>query len=158
IIWIAASLAVFASGATPAIGFAQRATTGRDLVRTGRYEEGMAILAAVPKTDSSWLGAQRDLAKAQALTGAYDKAELTARTATAAPGGKELWNTLGEVLRIRGRLAPAESAFTRAVTLHASDSLTAMLNLAVLHHDAGAYDRASKEFDHFISVYNERSQ
>jgi tetratricopeptide (TPR) repeat protein len=34
------------------------------------------------------------------------------------------------------------------------DSLTAALNLAIIHYDRGERDRAMKEFDHFIDVYN----
>src|SRR5262249_46402484 len=82
------------------------------------------------------------------------EAELTARRATAARGGSALWNTLGEVLIERGKRAPAESAFVRAVAEHASDSLTAQLNLAVLHFDRGQRAEAMKEFDHFIDIYN----
>ena len=55
---------------------------------------------------------------------------------------------------MRGKRAPAESAFVRAGAEHAPDSLTAALNLAVLHFDRGERDRAMKEFDHFIDVYN----
>src|SRR5205814_1931162 len=48
----------------------------------------------------------------------------------------------------------AESAFTRAVAEHAPDSLTGALHLAVLHYDRGDRDRAMKELDRFIDVYN----
>ena len=42
----------------------------------------------------------------------------------------------------------------RAVADHAPDSLTASLNLAVLHYDRGERGRAMKEFDRFIDIYN----
>ena len=58
------------------------------------------------------------------------------------------------MLLLRGKRAPAESAFVRAGAEHAPDSLTAALNLAVLHFDRGERDRAMKEFDRFIDVYN----
>src|SRR5205085_4841326 len=86
--------------------------------------------------------------------GKYDEAENVARRGTAAKGGSGLWNTLGEVLVLRGKRAPAESAFVRAGAEHAADSLTAALNLAVLHYDRGERDRAMKEFDRFIDVFN----
>ena len=63
----------------------------------------------------------------------------------------------GEILIARGKRAAAESAWVRAVTGHASDSLTAAVNLAVLHYDEGDRDRAMKEFDRFIDVYNSSS-
>ncbi|HVX38620.1 MAG TPA: tetratricopeptide repeat protein, partial [Gemmatimonadaceae bacterium] len=98
--------------------------------------------------------AQRDLARTYATVGKYDDAERVARRAAATPQGKELWNTLGEVLMTRGRRAAAESAFVRARAEHASDSLTAALHLAELHYDRGERDAAMQEFDRFIDVYN----
>src|SRR6185437_5108743 len=97
-----------------------------------------------PPTDSDWVDAQRDLVRAYATIGKYDEAETSARRAVTAKGGKDLWNTLGEVLFLRGKRAPAESAFVRASAEHASDSLTAAVNLAVLHYDRGERDRAMK--------------
>src|SRR5581483_3202398 len=70
------------------------------------------------------------------------------------PKGVELSNTLGEALIARGKRAAAESAFVRATSGHASDSLTAALHIAELHYNSGNRDRAMKEFDHFIDVYN----
>ena len=133
---------------------AQSLSDAREFVRSGKYAEGIAALQKIPRADSTWIAAQRELARTLAITGKYDNAEATARQAAAAPGGRELWNTLGEILGERGKRVTAESAFVRAVTGHASDSLTAQLNLAILHHDAGERDRSAKEFDHFIDVYN----
>ncbi|MEP6496232.1 MAG: tetratricopeptide repeat protein [bacterium] len=133
---------------------AQAVEAGRDALRTGKYQDAIAILAKVPASDSEWISVQRDLAHAYATIGKYDEAENTARRGTAAKGGGEVWNTLGEVLQLRGKRAAAESAFVRAGADHASDSLTAALNLAVLHFDRGDRDRAMKEFDRFIDVYN----
>ena len=134
---------------------AQDLTDARELVRSGKYREGIAALSRIPRGDTTWLAAQRDLARTLALVGRYDQAEATARAAAAGPaGGAAMWNTLGEVLRERGKLAAAESAFVRAVLAHAPDSLTARLNLAILHHDAGERARAAREFDRFIDVYN----
>ena len=112
------------------------------------------MLSRVPRSDSSWIAAQRELAKARATVGKYDEAELGARLAAAAPGGSEIWNTLGELLIARGKRSPAESAFVRAASGHASDSLVAAVNIAVLHYDRGDRDQAMKEFDRFIDIYN----
>jgi tetratricopeptide (TPR) repeat protein len=127
---------------------------GHEALRTGKYQEAIALLSKVPPTDSEWVAAQRDLVRAYTTIGKYDEAENTARRDVAAKGGKELLNTLGEALLARGKRAPAESAFVRAGAEHASDSLTAALNLAVLHYERGERDHAMKEFDHFIDVYN----
>ena len=125
---------------------------GREALRTGKYQEAIALLQKVPQSDSDWAAAQRDLARAYATIGKYDEAENTARRAAAAPRGVVLWNPLGEILMLRGKRAAAESAFVRAQP--GPDSLMAALNLAVLHYDRGERDRAMKEFDRFIDVYN----
>ncbi len=63
-------------------------------------------------------------------------------------------NALGVELRDHGKIAAAESAFVRGIAQHSPDSLTAMVNLARLHYDRGERDRAMKEFDRFIDIYN----
>ncbi|HEY4216136.1 MAG TPA: tetratricopeptide repeat protein [Gemmatimonadaceae bacterium] len=133
---------------------AQSADEGREALHAGRYDEAIATLSRVSASDSDWVQAQRDLASAYLAVGKYDVAETSARKATSAKNGTELENTLGQVLSARGKIAAAESAFVRAGAAHASDSLTAALNLAELHFNRGERDRAMKEFDHFIDVYN----
>jgi tetratricopeptide (TPR) repeat protein len=130
---------------------------GHEALRAGKYQEAIALLSKVPTTDSEWIAAQRDLVRAYTTIGKYDDAENTARRAVAAKGGKDLLNTLGEILLVRGKRVSAESAFVRATAEHASDSLSAAVNLAVLHYEHGERDRATKEFDHFIDVYNATS-
>ena len=127
----------------------------RDALRTGKYQQAIALLQKVSPADSDWIAAQRDLARAYAMVGKYDEAENTARRAAAARNGASLWNSLGEILSLRGKREAAESAFTRAQG--GPDSLMASLNLAVLHFDRGERDRAMKEFDRFIDVYNRSS-
>lgn len=127
---------------------------GQEALRTGKYQDAIALLSKVPASDSSWIDAQRDLVKAYVAIGKFEDAERVARHGTTAKGGSALWNPLGEVLLMRGKRTEAESAFAHARTDHAPDSLTAALNLAVLHYDRGERDRAMKEFDHFIDVYN----
>jgi tetratricopeptide (TPR) repeat protein len=139
--------------AASTIARAQDAEAGREALRTGKYQDAIAQLSKVAPADSEWMSAQRDLVRAYETVGRYDDAENTARRAVAAKGGA-MANTLGEVLLARGKRAAAESAFVRAGADHAPDSLTAALNLAVLHYDRGERDRAMKEFDRFIDVYN----
>jgi len=147
-------LALLALSAAGGPLVAQDIDDGRDSLRAGKYQAAITILLKIPVTDSQWIAAQRELTRAYATIGKYDEAENTARRATAAKGGAQLWNTLGEVALIRGKRAAAESAFVRAGAEHANDSLTAALNLAVLHFNRGERDRATKEFDRFIDAYN----
>ena len=140
----------------PTAACAQSAEDAQELLRSGKYAEAGAAFAKVPLADSGWATAQRGLVRSLSAVGKYDEAESAARRATSAgtPHGKELWNALGEVLYARGKVADAEQAFGRAVSEHASDSLSAAVNLAVLHFERGERDRAMKEFDRFIDVYN----
>ncbi|HEX7545828.1 MAG TPA: tetratricopeptide repeat protein, partial [Gemmatimonadaceae bacterium] len=81
------------------------------------------------------------------------KFAVTCASIMAAPPAKAQ-NALGESLLGHGKIAAAESAFVRSVATHAPDSLMAGVNLARLHFNRGERDRAMKEFDHFIDVYN----
>ena len=92
--------------------------------------------------------------RALADAGRYDDAELAARRLSTGARGEVFLVPLGEVLLARGRLAGAESAFVRAVAQRAPDSLTAGVRLAVLHHAHGDRERAAREFDRFIDIYN----
>ena len=138
----------------PALAAAQDIDEGRDRLRTGKYQEAITILSKVPASSEDYVAAQRDLARAYATIGKYDEAELTARKATTGKGGALLWNTLGEVLLTRGKLAAAESAFVKAQSEHAADSLVAAINLAKMRYSRGDRDAAMKEFDKFIDIYN----
>ncbi len=151
---LAATLATLATVARGGRLGAQEIADGHEAFRTGKYPEAITILSKVPASSSDWIQAQGELARVYATIGKYDEAENVARRAAAAKGGSGMWNTLGETLLLRGKRAAAESAFVRAGAEHAPDSLTAALNLAVLHYDRGEHDRAMKEFDHFIDVYN----
>lgn len=94
--------------------------------------------------------------RAVADSGRYDEAEQSARRAVSGAGGREVFTTLGLVLLERGKLAAAESVFNKAVDTKATDALTAAVLLARLHFDRGERDRAMKEFDLFIDIYNNR--
>ena len=133
---------------------AQSVDDATQLLRTGKYEQAAAAFARVPASDDEWVMAQRRLVRAYVAIGKFDEAENAARRATGAPKGAQLWNSLGDVLHGRGKNADAEQAFQRAVSTHASDSLTAALNLAILHYERGEREKAMQEFDRFIDVYN----
>jgi tetratricopeptide (TPR) repeat protein len=133
---------------------AQSVDDATTLLRSGKYQEAAAAFAKVPASSDDWVEAQRGLVRSLVAVGKYDEAENAARRATAAAHGSELWTTLGTVLHERGKNSDAQQAFTRALSAHASDTLTAMLELGVLDYERGARDLAMKEFDHFIDVYN----
>ncbi len=135
-------------------GSAQAVEAASDSVRAGSYESAIGMLQRVGTPDLHWMAAQRLLARTLMTVGRYDDAEAVARRATAAPGGQSLLTTLGEALYARGRSVDADAAFTHAIAAHAPDSLTAALDLAVLHYDRGQRTRALHEFDRFIDVYN----
>ncbi len=132
----------------------QSVADARLALATGRYAEAMAFLERVPRTDSLWMRAQVYIARTNALLSKYDDAERIARAAVAQPGGHHALTALGDVLRARGKLVAADSAYTRAVAMHASDSLTASINLALIAQARGQRDVAFRGFDRFIDVYN----
>ena len=124
-------------------------------LRTGKYDEAIRGFTALSVSDTA-IRARRGLVAALSEVGRYADAETAARRFTTPDArGRELANTLGEVLVTRGNLTEAEAAFRRAMTEKASDSLTARVNLAVLLFERGERDAAMREFDHFIDVYNE---
>jgi tetratricopeptide (TPR) repeat protein len=159
-LWIATALVAFAplAGAQQTTAKYQevvaRLGDPESLFRTGQYKSVAEVLSALPKTDSTWLAAQPMYVRVLTMTGRYDEAERVGREAIAGSGGKLVLNTLGESLLERGKRAAAESMFVRAVATHASDSLNARLNLAVLMYERGDRDNALNAFDKFIDVYN----
>ena len=152
-----AMVAAVSLAALSCVGYpadAQSVDGGDQALRTGKYDEAIAAYRAAASAQDASPRATKGLVDALVMVGRYDEAEETARRATASGTSAELWNSLGEVLVIRGRLAQAESAFVRAMNGRASDSLTARLNLAILRFDRGERATAMEEFDHFIDVYN----
>src|ERR1700722_15784799 len=63
------------------------------LFQTGKYEDAIKVLQAVPRSDSSWIDAQLYLTRAQAMVGHYDEAERVAKAAAATPDGENMWTT-----------------------------------------------------------------
>ena len=151
-----AALAAFApfAGAQQQGPVIRSVEEARIAIAMGKYAEGTVFLERVPRADSSWMNAQVELVRAFLLISKYDDAERLARAAVAAPRGREALSALGEVLRARGRYAAADSAFARAVSEHASDSLMASLNIALLAQARGDNARAAQGFDRFIDIYN----
>jgi tetratricopeptide (TPR) repeat protein len=131
--------------------------TARDALRTGRYDEALDQARRDAARDTADADHVRTVAAALLATGKYAEAEdALAAFSAAHPRNPALLNALGEVQRERGRLAEAESSFRRAVDARAADSLTAVVNLAVLRFDKGDVDGAMRDFDRFIDIYNER--
>ena len=133
---------------------AQAVDEATALLRSGKYEDAAAAFGKVPESDEEWVAAQRGLVRSLMAVGKYDEAETAVRRATATAQGKELWTTLGHALHARGKNAEAQQAYTLALNVHASDTLTALVDLAMLDYERGARDLAMKAFDHFIDVYN----
>jgi tetratricopeptide (TPR) repeat protein len=111
-------------------------------LRLGRYDEAIAALQA--SAPSGGPAEQRLLVRALLEVGRHDDAETAARRFATS---SELATSLGTVLQARGKLAEAEQAFERALAGRASDSLTARLHLAVLHHERGDAARAGALFE-----------
>ena len=133
---------------------AQSVPDGDELMRAGKYVDAAGVYGRVPQSDTAWGTGQRWMARALLLAGKYDDAEGAARRAAGGAKGRDAANALGEVLYARGKIPDAEKAFARAIAEHASDSLTAMRNLAVLRWERGDRERALVDFDRFIDVYN----
>jgi tetratricopeptide (TPR) repeat protein len=124
---------------------------------SGEYEIALHLATRAVAEEPANAAAWRILAKIFLATGRYAEAESTLASFQAShPSDPSLWNLLGEVQYSRGRLAEAEQSFRKAVSGRASDSLTALLNLAVLRFERGEEDAALSEFDRFIDIYNTR--
>ena len=155
-----AGLVVFSLTAAPARAIQTAADSaafeeGLIALTAGEYEKAANLFARAAGKDI--LPAHRLVAKTQIEVGDYDDAEETVRDFVAShPGSPEMWNTLGEVHVLRGRLEEAEQAFQRAAREGASDSLVAEVNLAVLWYNQGKLAEATARLDRFIEVYNSR--
>jgi len=125
----------------------------------GRYNDAIGQFTRLARQDPGSAEVTRGWIRALMEVGRYDSAEEEARRFIERnPESPELWNTLGEVLVLRGNRAGARTAFTTAMVRGASDSLTARLNLAVLRYESGELTEAMQSFDTFIDVYNRTPQ
>ena len=127
----------------------------RDAFLEGRYEDAVLTYSRLARRDPSPAAAARGLVEVLREVGRYDEAEGAARRfINDNPASGELWNSLGAILALRGRLEEAEVAFKTARERAASDSLTARLNLTVLQYRRGDRVAAMQALDEFIDVYN----
>ncbi|MFN2400617.1 MAG: tetratricopeptide repeat protein [Gemmatimonadaceae bacterium] len=124
-----------------------------------------ALAAAAPLTflacvDSSPGRAQqaeltpRAAIEALVESGKYDEAIEKARTLITAPlssAGAELWFPLAQALVARGRLAEAESAYTKALAAHQPDNMRSAVALAVLKYERGQRDSALTAMERIVS-------
>ena len=147
-------VAVVACAATAPEDDAARLAQARAQLRRGAYDSAATTFGELATSRDTAIAraAQRHHVRTLAERGQYDDAESAARKY----GGANVLVPLGDVLRTRGRLAAAESAYTRAVAARAADSLTAKLRLGELRLDRGDDAEAMRIFDRFIDIYNER--
>ncbi|HEY7408837.1 MAG TPA: tetratricopeptide repeat protein [Gemmatimonadaceae bacterium] len=132
---------------------ASRLAQARSQLRRGAYDSATTTFGELASSRDSTVArsARHHHVRALAERGRYDDAEAAGRRYGAAA-----LVPLGDVLRTRGRLAEAESAYARAVSARTSDSLTAHLRLGELRLDRGDRPGATRIFDRFIDVYNNR--
>lgn len=120
-------------------------------LRAGEHDRAVDAYRRLSEADPADPAARRGWVRALSEVGRYEEAAEVGR---AAGGSAEVANALGEALLARGDLAGAEAAFRAAIEGGAEDALAAELNLAVLLHDRGEREEASRRFDAFIDVYN----
>ena len=133
----------------------ERLEAAENALRTGRYDEAIALFSDLVRREPASARAARGQARAYSAVGRYADAEQAAQRYGAANAeSSELWNTLGEMLNRGGNRDEAAEAFERALVGRAGDALTARLNLAILRYDRGERAGALREFDVFIDVYN----
>jgi len=136
---------------------AQDVDAARRAYLAGQYEEAAKRYEALAVRRPATAAPARGLARALADVGRYDEAfAAIERFQKAAPASAsaELSRTLGELLTMVGRTAAAESAFTRAVSGGASDSLSARLGLALVRWDRGDTVAARQVLDRLLDAYN----
>src|SRR5688572_13177847 len=132
---------------------AARLAQARAQLRRGAYDSAATTFGELASSRDSAIAmiARRHHVRTLAERGRYDDAEAAARryeSAALVP--------LGDVLRTRGRLVEAESAYARSISARAADSLTAHLRLGELRLDRGDRAGATRIFDRFIDIYNSR--
>jgi len=131
-----------------------RLAQARAQLRRGAYDSAAAAFGQLASSRDTSIAviARRNHVRALAERGRYDDAEAAAHRY----GGPSLLVPLGDLLRVRGRLAEAESAYARATTARTSDSLTATLRLGEVRLERGDRAGATRIFDRFIDIYNQR--
>ncbi len=135
---------------------ATRLAQARAQLRRGAYDSAATTFGELASSRDTTIAlvARRNHIRALGERGRYDDAEAAARRY----GGPSVLVPLGDLLRTRGRLAEAESVYSRAVNARAADSLTATLRLGELRLERGDRAGATRIFDRFIDIYNARQQ
>jgi tetratricopeptide (TPR) repeat protein len=131
---------------------AQDLATAREAWRTGGYEEAIAQYTALGARAGAPPEVYREHAQVLADVGRYDEAERLLASPPAA--SVHTSRVLGDVRRMRGKLAEAEAAYRRAVEGNGSDANVARLELAVMLLERGDRTEAFRAFDGFIDLYN----
>ena len=139
----AASLAFALALFAPRSHAARAGRRPRAASRRASIRRPSPLLTKVPASDSDWVAAQREL-----VARLRDHRQVRRGGGGGAPRGavrqgrqRALESRSAKCCITRGKRAAAESAFVRAGAEHAPDSLTAALNLAVLHFDRGDRDQ-----------------
>ena len=129
-------------------------TQARAMLRRGAYDSAATAFAELANSRDSTVAvlARRQHVRALFERGRYDDAEAQARKY----GGADLFVPLGDILRIRGRMAQAESVYVLAGAQHAKDSLTATLRVGEIRFERGDRAAATRIFNRFIDIYNSR--
>ncbi len=126
-----------------------------EALRVGRYERaleaGRRDLAANPQS----VPALVVLVRALLETGAAAEAEDAVRGfMSKSPRSAEAWSTLGEILVVQGRRGEAETAFGKAITGKAAQTLASEASLGVLLYERGLRAEAVARFEKLIAAYN----
>lgn len=136
----------------------QRVEAAEIALRSGRYEDAISLFSDIAGNEPDNARAARGHVRALVEVGRYEEAEQAARRFIRMNStSPDLFNSLGQVLYLRGSRDEAAAAFERAVAGGADDAIDARLNRAILHYESGQRAVAMREFDEFIDIYNRNS-
>jgi tetratricopeptide (TPR) repeat protein len=135
----------------PATLSGQEANGAADALRSGDYNEAVALYEDVVRAEPSNARARIDLMEALVAIGRYEDAVDVGRDA---PDPGAVGHATGRALLRLGRLDDAEAAFELGAASDGPWALTSEVELAELHFNRGRIDEAMERFDRFIDVYN----
>src|SRR5687768_16055060 len=153
-------MTLVACAATAPDDDAARLSQARAQLRRGAYDSAATTFGELASSRDSAvaIAARRYHVRVLAERGRYEDADAVARRYRGEARGNELLVPHGDLLRLRGRLAAAESAYALAAARRTTDSLTAQLRLGELRLDRGDRPGATRIFDRFIDIYNTRAE
>ncbi len=139
---------------TSTVASAQESSAARGLeaLRSGSYDEAIALLDDAVGENPGEPQRRIDLIEALLAVGRYEDAISTAESA---PESASVANARGLAYLSVGQLDQASQAFREGVAHGGPYALTAEVNLAELYFERGEVDEAMQRFDRFIDVYNE---